>query len=88
MDTEELSPIQSKLDDGVGIVHGQTVVGEQAVQKGTKNTPMRGPHIEGQRGRCVVTYPHHLGMANQKVQDPVAEGGVQSQGSEQVISAF
>ena len=25
-----------------------------------------------QRGRCVATYPHHLGVACQEVQDPVA----------------
>ena len=28
----------------------------------------------------VVAYPHHLGLTRQEVQDPVAEGGVQSQG--------
>ena len=35
--------------------------------------------VEDQRGRCVATYPHHLGAVSQEVQDPVAEGGVKSQ---------
>ena len=34
---------------------------------------------EDQRGRCVFAYPHRLGAARQEVQDPVAEGGVQTQ---------
>ena len=49
------------------------VMGEQGVREGTK-------HVKGQCGGCVVVYPQHLGAAHQKVQDPVAEGGVQSQG--------
>ena len=31
---------------------------------------------------CVNAYPHHLGVAHQEVQNPVAEGDVQSQGPE------
>ena len=58
------------------VVLGHAVVGEQGVQEGTKHTPLRGPHVEDQRGRCVVTYSYHLGAARQEVQDPVAEGGV------------
>ena len=49
---------------------------EQGVQEGTEHAPLRGPHVEDQRGGCVVTYPYHLGAARQEVQDPVAEGGV------------
>jgi hypothetical protein len=30
------------------------------------------PWVEGQRGGCVVAYPHHLGPCRQEVQDPVA----------------
>ena len=48
---------------------------EQGVQEGTEHAP-----LEDQRGGCVVTYPYHLGAARQEVQDPVAEGGVLSQG--------
>ena len=72
--------VVSKLDDGVGIVHGHAVVGEQGVQEGTKHTPLWGPRVEGQCGGDDVAYPHHLGSARQEVQDLVAEGGVQSQG--------
>ena len=32
------------------------------------------------RGGDVVSYPHHLGAARQEVQDPVAQGGVETQG--------
>jgi hypothetical protein len=28
----------------------------------------------------VVSYRHHLGVARQKVQDPIAQGGVETQG--------
>ena len=30
---------------------------------------MRGPCVKDQRGGCVVTYPYHLGVARQEVQD-------------------
>ena len=48
---------------------------EQGVQEGTEHASLRGPCVEDQRGRCVVTYPYHLGMDCQETQDPVAEGG-------------
>ena len=65
-----------KLDDGVGVMPGHTVMSEQGVQEGTEHAPLRGPCGEDQRGRCVVAYSYHLGAASQEVQDPVAEGGV------------
>jgi hypothetical protein len=40
-----------------------------------------GPRVEGQHGGGDVAYPHHLRSAGMEVQDQVAEGGVQSQGS-------
>ena len=43
-------------------------MGEQGVQEGTEHAPLRGPRVEAQRGKCVVTYPHHLGAARQEVQ--------------------
>jgi hypothetical protein len=60
-----------KFNDGVGVVHGHTVVDEQGVQEGTKHAALRGPCFESQSGRYVVAYPHHLGAACQEVQDPV-----------------
>ena len=65
-----------KLIDGVGVVPGRTVMREQGVQEGTKHAPLRGPCVEDQRGRSVVAYPYHLGIARHEIQDPVAEGGV------------
>ena len=65
-----------KLNDGVGVVPGRAVMSEQGVQEGTEHAPLRGPHVEDQRGGCVVPYPYHLGAAHQEVQDPVAEGDV------------
>jgi hypothetical protein len=32
-----------KLNDGVGVMFGHTVVGEQGVQEGTKHAPLRAP---------------------------------------------
>jgi hypothetical protein len=62
----------SKLNNGVG--------GEY--RRGL-STHSRGVLVlRVQRGGFVVAYPHHLGAARQEVQDPVADGGVQSQGPE------
>ena len=61
---------------GPYIVLGHAVVGEQGIQEGTKYTPLRGPSVKDQRGRCVVAHFYHLGVACQEVQDLVAEGGV------------
>ena len=68
--------VVSKLNDGVGVVFGHAVVGEQGVQEWTKYTPLRGPSVKDQRDRCVVAYSYHLGVARQDVQNSVAEGGV------------
>ena len=46
--------VVSKLNDGVGVVLGHAVVGEQGVQEGTKHAPLRGPCVDDQCGRCVV----------------------------------
>ena len=50
----------SKLNDGVGVVPGRSVIREQGVQEGTEHAPLRGLRVEDQRGGCVVTYPYHL----------------------------
>ena len=63
-------------------MHGNAVMGEHGVQERAKNAPSWGPSVEEQRGGDVVTYPHHLGGAHQEVQDPVAQGGVETQGLE------
>ena len=55
-----------KLNDDVGVVHSHAVVGEQGVQERTKHAPLRGPHVEGQCGGCVVVYLHHLGQPVRK----------------------
>ena len=39
-----------------------------------------GPRVEDRRSGGVVSYLHHLGAARHEVQDPVAQGGVQTQG--------
>jgi hypothetical protein len=57
-------------------------MGEQGVQERAENAPLWGPSVEDQRGGDVVSYPHHLGAACQKVQDPVAQVGVKTQGDE------
>ena len=43
---------------------------------------MGDPSVEDQRGDDIVSYLRHLGAAGQKVQDPVAQGGVETQGLE------
>ena len=44
------------------------------------HAPLWGPSVEDQRSGDVVSYLHHLGAACQKVQDPIAQGGVETQG--------
>ena len=72
----------SKLDDGVGVVQSQTVIGEQGIQQRAEDTPLGKPCVKSQCGGGVVASPHSLRFARQEVQDPVAEGSVQTQGSE------
>ena len=55
--------VVSKLNDGVGVMLGHAVVGEEGVQEGTKHPPPRAPYHLGPtsgspgsscRGRCLV----------------------------------
>ena len=60
-----------------------TVMGEQGVQEGAEHTPLGGPvlRISG----LEVMFPTFTTWeqpARQEVQDPVAQGGVQTQGLE------
>jgi hypothetical protein len=57
-------------------------VGEQEVQERAQNAHLWGPSVEDQRCGVVVIYPHHLGVARQEVQYPVAQGGVETKGLE------
>ena len=52
-------------------------MGEQGVQE---RAPLWGPSVEDQPGGDAVSYPHHMGAARQEFQDPVAQGGVETQG--------
>jgi hypothetical protein len=60
-------------------VHGHTVKGEQGVQEGAEHTPLLGPSVEDQRSGGVVSYLHHLGAAHHEIQDPNAQGAVETQ---------
>jgi hypothetical protein len=42
--------------------------------------PLWGPSVEDQQGGDVVSYPHHLGAAHQKVQDQLHRAGIETQG--------
>jgi hypothetical protein len=55
-------------------------MGEQGVEEGVEYTPLWGPCVEDQRTGGIVSY--HLGEARQEVQDPVSQGGIQTQGPE------
>ena len=80
LDTEELEALDQLHCSPVDVDDGVVVVSEQGVQEGTKYTPLWGPRVEGQCGGGDVAYPHHSGLARQKVLNPVAEGSVQPQG--------
>jgi hypothetical protein len=59
-------------------MQGHAVMGEQRVQERAENTPLWGPSFEYQWSGHDVSYPHHLGAARRKVQDPVAQGEVET----------
>jgi hypothetical protein len=61
-------------------------VGEQGVQERAKNAHLWDPSVEDQRTGDVVSYLHHLGMARQEVQDPVAQGGMRPMFSSLIMS--
>ena len=67
-------------------MHGHAVVGEQGIQERAQNAPLWGPSVEDQRSGDVVSQLHHLVAARQKVQDPIAQGGVDTQGSSLMMS--
>ena len=54
-------------------------MGEKGAQERAENALLLGPSVEDQRGGDYVSYPHHLGASRQNVQDPVAQGGVETQ---------
>ena len=47
-------------------------------EDGAEQAPLWGPCVEDQRSRGVISYLPLLGVAGQEVQDPVAQGGVQT----------
>ena len=61
-------------------MHDHAVVSEQRVQERAEHAPLWGPSVEGQRSGDVASYLHHLGAASQKVQDPISQGGFETQG--------
>jgi hypothetical protein len=58
-------------------VHGHAVIGEQGLQEGPEHATLWGPSVVDQRNGDVVSYP---GAAHQEIQDPVAQGRVETQG--------
>ena len=60
-------------------MRGHAVMGEQGVQKGAEHTPLWGLSVEDQRSGD-VSYLHHLVADCQEVQDPIAQGRVETQG--------
>ena len=55
-------------------------MGEHGVQDGAEHAPLWGPSVDDQRGVDLVSYLHHLGAVRQKVQDPISQGGFETQG--------
>jgi hypothetical protein len=52
----------------------------KGVQDGAEHAPLWDPSVEDQRSGDVVFYLQHLGVARQEVQDPIAQGVVETQG--------
>ena len=63
-------------------MRGHAFMGEQGVQEGAEHPSLWCPCVEDQLSGGVVSNLHQLGAVCQEVQDPVAQGGVQTQGPE------
>ena len=51
-------------------------------RRGLSTTPLWGPTVEDHRSGDDVSYLHHLGLDPQVIQNPIAQGRVQTQGLE------
>ena len=60
-----------KHNDGVGVVPGHAVVGEQGVQERTEHAPLGSSSVEDQRGRCVATWGQPVRKSSIKLQREV-----------------
>ena len=56
-----------------------SAVGEEGVQEGAQHTALRDASVQGEGGGGAIVAPNRLRSVDQKVQYPVAEGGVDVQ---------
>ena len=66
---------REKERDGVRVVPGPAVMGEQGVQEGTEHAPLGSSSVEDQRGRCIATHPHNWGRPARKSRIQVQRKG-------------
>ena len=78
VDETHHSCVVRKLDDGVGVVQWHAVVSQQGEEEGAQHTSLGGPRVQGDSAGCAAADPHCLWSLCQEVQQPVAQGGVQS----------
>ncbi|KAI3362606.1 hypothetical protein L3Q82_001696 [Scortum barcoo] len=75
------SRVISKFDDGVGRVATQSCVNREYRER-AEHTALGSADVESQGGGCGAAHPHSLWSSHQEVQDPVTEGGVETEVSE------
>ena len=78
-DETHQSCVVRKLHHVIGAVGCCAVVSQQGVEQGTEHTALRGPCAECDAARDVVADSYCLGSLTEKVQHPIAKGGVEPQ---------
>src|SRR4029434_3726968 len=78
-DETHQSCVVRKLHHVIGTVGCWAVVSQQGEEQGTEHTALRGPCTECDAARDVVADSYCLGSLTEKVQHPIAKGGVEPQ---------
>ena len=78
-DETHQSCVVRKLHHVIGAVGCCAVVSQQGEEQGTEHTALRGPCAECDAARDVVADSYCLGSLTEKVQYPIAKGGVEPQ---------
>ncbi len=73
------SRVIRKLDEKVRVVWRCAVVGQQSEEEGAQHTSLGGPCVQCDGVGCVNANPYCLRSSGQKVQQPVAQRGVEPQ---------
>ena len=67
------SSVVNRVDDGVGVESGYTVVCILGVQQGAQNAALGCSSVKDEGERALSAHPHHLWSGCHEVKDPYAQ---------------